>query len=621
MSNAVARRERRVDARCVVLLYALLGLVSASVASAHASAVAASLSNTGTVSFVDIAAGLPGVDRSSVAWGDYDHDGDLDILITGRTMSQGPIARLYRNDNALVFAKVDVDLQGVSSSSVAWGDFDNDGDLDILLTGNTGLEGTTRIYRNDGPGTFTDIAVALTGVSFGSVAWGDYDNDGDLDILLTGFTGSEGTTIVYRNDGNGAFASVPSNFPGVSSSSVAWGDYDNDGDLDVLLTGGTGSERIARVYRNDGTGVFADIATGLPGISGNSVAWGDYDNDGDLDILLAGRVGFSESIARVYRNDGNDLFTDVAAGLQGVYAGSVTWGDYDNDGDLDILLAGWTEPGTATHVYRNEGAGSFFDIAAGLTGVWVSSVAWGDCDNDGDLDILLTGDTGSERITRIYRNDGGPGNTPPTTPGGLSAFAIGNLVTLSWNAATDAQTLAPGLSYNLRIGTTPGGSEVIAGMAHMITGYRSVVALGNAQQRTSWTVRASTGGPYYWSVQALDGAFAGSSFAPEEAIQPVGVPNEAAVAPFALQANAPNPFGPYTALRYDLPSAARVKLVVFDTSGRIVRVLVDRDQVAGTHAVFWDGINDSGGQAASGVYVCRMEAGPFQATARMTLLK
>jgi hypothetical protein len=122
-------------------------------------------------------------------------------------------------------------------------------------------------------------------------------------------------------------------------------------------------------------------------------------------------------------------------------------------------------------------------------------------------------------------------------------------------------------------------------------------------------------------VQALDGAFAGSSFAPEEAIQPVGVPNEAAVAPFALQANAPNPFGPYTALRYDLPSAARVKLVVFDTSGRIVRVLVDRDQVAGTHAVFWDGINDSGGQAASGVYVCRMEAGPFQATARMTLLK
>ncbi len=155
---------------------------------------------------------------------------------------------------------------------------------------------------------------------------------------------------------------------------------------------------------------FTDIEAGLPGVVAGSVAWGDYDNDGDLDILLtgyAGSTGYGGSgcVSRVYRNN-NGTFTDIDAGLQGVFNSSVAWGDYDNDGDLDILLAGRDGSALVSRVYRNDN-GTFTDIDAGLPGVEEASVAWGDYDNDGDLDILLTGHNGSALVSRVYRNDGG----------------------------------------------------------------------------------------------------------------------------------------------------------------------------------------------------------------------
>ena len=120
---------------------------------------------------------------------------------------------------------------------------------------------------------------------------------------------------------------------------------------------------------------FVDITAGLEGARHSSVAWGDYDNDGDLDILLTGYTS-SEVISRVYANDAG-TFTDITAGLEGVWHSSVAWGDYDNDGDLDILLTGITGSGYISRVYAND-AGTFTDITAGLEGVRYSSVAWGD---------------------------------------------------------------------------------------------------------------------------------------------------------------------------------------------------------------------------------------------------
>ena len=479
------------------------------------------------ITFTDIAAGLDSVYESSVAWGDYDSDGDLDVLLTGNTGS-GYVSSVYRNDDS-VFTDIAAGLTPVRVSSVAWGDYDNDGDLDILLTGDTGAGYISKVYRNDA-GVFTDIGAGLQDVCRSSVAWGDYDNDGDLDILLTGYTGSVSISRVYRNDA-GAFTDIAAGLEAVCRSSVAWGDYDNDGDLDILLTGWLSAvpNRISRVYRND-AGVFTYIPAGLEAVSSSSAAWGDYDNDGDLDILLTGMAA-SGSISSVYRNNGDSTFTDISAGLPGVYYSSVAWGDYDNDGDLDILLTGETGSGRISEVYRNDG-GAFTDIGAGLTGVDDGSVAWGDYDNDGDLDILLTGNTGSGYVSSVYQSDGAPANAPPSAPGDLSASVVAGQVTFSWTASADAQTPSSGLSYNLRVGTTPGGWDIVSPMADAATGYRRVVELGNAQQRTSWTLTVpAVSQTYHWSVQAVDGAWAGSAFAAEESLQVFGFTDIAAGLP------------------------------------------------------------------------------------------
>ncbi len=453
--------------------------------------------------FTDINAGLPGVDLdSSVAWGDYDNDGDLDILLAGWAGST-VITRLYRNDgpsSGWSFTEVSTGLPGMYDCAVAWGDYDSDGDLDILLAGFDGSGQIARIYRNDGPSssgwTFTDINAGLLGVIVGSVAWGDYDNDGDLDILLTGLSGSTYVTRVYRNGGPSSgwsFTNIGANLIGVSRSSAAWGDYNNDGNLDILLTGcadyscPTG---IARVYRNDGPPSgwsFTDIGAGLTGVYYSSVAWGDYDSDGDLDILLEGFDGQTGRFARVYRNDGPSsgwTFTDINAGLPGVQNGEVAWGDYDNDGDLDILLTG--SPGVA-RVYRNDGPSSgwsFTDIGAGLPIMGDTSAAWGDYDNDGDLDILLTGGVGwPNKLAGVYSNK---------DCADLSIIKTTNLAT-----AVSGQTITYTLVFSYA--APPDGSTATG----VVIADPIPISVTNTSVISSGVIITQTSPNYAWQVQDL----------------------------------------------------------------------------------------------------------------------
>ena len=255
------------------------------------------------------------------------------ILIISTVTGTNPLAQTFTDINA--------DLTGVLGCVVAWCDYDNDGDLDILITGeDSPFHLIAKIYRNDGNEVFTDINANVDGFVGGSVAWGDYDNDGDSDLLISGAIAPlVVATGIYRNDGNNTFTNINANLPGVLSCSVAWGDYDNDGDLDIVLSGYSASGDITKVYRNEGDGIFTDIQANLLCVWFAAVAWGDYDNDQDLDILLTGEAS-PDHISIIYRNEGNGVFTDIDAGLMGASHGSVAWGDYDSDGDLDILLTG-----------------------------------------------------------------------------------------------------------------------------------------------------------------------------------------------------------------------------------------------------------------------------------------
>jgi hypothetical protein len=256
-------------------------------------------------SFTDINAGLTGLYYSSSDWGDFDNDGDLDIVILGQTSSGTNYSRIYRNDGANVFTDIGAGLSGLYEGSVKWGDYNSDGYLDLVITGRSSQYTTsTKIYRNNKNGTFTDINAGMVQLGDSSSDWGDYDNDGDLDLLITGYDSSNlKHTIIYRNDG-GVFTKIVTGMQNVSESTAVFGDYDNDGDLDVALCGGNESHVISRIYRNDGSNTFTDINANLINLYNRaSFDWGDYNNDGDLDLLYSGRFSPSE-VMRIYGNDG-----------------------------------------------------------------------------------------------------------------------------------------------------------------------------------------------------------------------------------------------------------------------------------------------------------------------------
>ena len=482
-----------------------------------------------------------GVCNGSAVWGDYDNDGDLDILLTGHTESSC-IAKVYRNDGNNIFTEQkDILLIGVWGS---WGDYDNDGDLDILLTGWTGSSSVTKIYRNNGDNTFTDqTSISLLGVSEGSVTWCDYDNDGDLDILLTGISVSSGNiSKIYRNNGNNSFIEQASiSLTGVGNgSSAVWGDYNNDGYMDILLTGYTGNNYVSKVYKNNGNNNFIEqTSISLTDVSNSSAEWGDYDNDGDLDILLSGYTG-SGYISKIYRNNGNNSFTEqTSISLTGVGndtdgKASAIWGDYDNDGYLDILLTGNTGTGYISKIYRNNGDNSFTEQnSISITGICKSSAAWGDYDNDGDLDILLTGYSESGLISTIYKNNSDKPNTLPTVPGKLVSSVDGQNVTLSWDKSTDNETPQNGLKYNLVIGTTLDGVDVLSPMSDTSNGCRRIISNGNTNHNNNWTIKGLQGGVYYWRVQAIDNTFAGSPFSVEKSFTIIPATNSKKSAQFS----------------------------------------------------------------------------------------
>ena len=448
--------------------------------------------------FTQINSNLVAVSDASLVWGDYDGDEDLDLLLVGS--GNGNVAKVYRNDGNEIFTDIQANLEGVAGYA-SWGDYDNDGDLDIASTGLT----LSRIYRNDN-GIFTDIQANIIDLYYSFVDWGDYDNDGDLDLLISGYNSGGGVTKIYRNENN-TFTDIQANFTGSIPGFGGWGDYDNDGDLDILLT--------SSIFRNDGYGNFTRLNTNLSPVQG-SAEWGDYDNDGYLDILLNGTV--SPTIqTKVYRNEGNGSFVDISANLTGV-SNQARWGDYDNDGDLDILLTGQTSINHYKSIlYRNDGSNIFTEVSTNLPDVFFSAVTWGDYDNDNDLDIIIAGDISANNpITRIYRNDGGfTPNAPPSPPLVLTESVHNDSVTLNWHRAADDSTPAPGLTYNLRIGKTPNGTEIMSPMANTMTGFRQIVNLGNVNHDTTWTTVNLTDGIYYWSVQAIDHVFAGSPFASE----------------------------------------------------------------------------------------------------------
>lgn len=323
-------------------------------------------------------------------------------------------------------------------------DYDGDGDLDIAVLGyyvvyNQSVQEKLVLLRNEGASdsiswsfTYIDIPLGTLSAGKSDLAWGDLDNDGDLDLVV----GTDGNTVIYRND-SGTLTLSDTELPGYYEDnfqadfdlrSITLADVDNDGDLDILIPSvyEDGAYRTA-LMRNDGfngTGgwIFTEVNSGIAPTTHAQSAWADFDGDQDLDLLLVNMSPTNdEGFIRIYRNDGNGVFTgqDILGGMT-IEHGEAQWGDYDADGDLDILVAGHIKEANGTYnmvlrLYRNE-AGNFVPeelISCISCDGWVDLTAatWADYDSDGDMDILVAGTynsgTNIEGRARVYTNDNG----------------------------------------------------------------------------------------------------------------------------------------------------------------------------------------------------------------------
>ncbi|WP_161599665.1 malectin domain-containing carbohydrate-binding protein [Hymenobacter nivis] len=329
--------------------------------------------------------------------GDVDGDGDLDILTANGNFDVS--IRLNGGDGTYTNSPHSF-VVGDNITALTIGDVDGDGDLDLLITFYPGVApGAAIAYLNDGKGAFTAGGSVPLGFGVGQTVLGDIDGDGDLDFLGVSSTGIPGTGRTYKgvvavrlNDGHGGFSGTQN--LALETFYLALGDADGDGDLDLFGN----QNSVASLSLNDGQGVFGTaqplgLRTSAPFTAGRTVL-GDLNGDGSLDVAVADRVGGTVIIGL---NDGTGVFatasevalTAISTPLVGA---SLALGDVDGDGDLDIVGAGVMT--TAVSVRLNDGLGRFTgsrEVAvtvAAPEAAELRAVVLGDVDNDGDLDIL-----------------------------------------------------------------------------------------------------------------------------------------------------------------------------------------------------------------------------------------
>ena len=347
--------------------------------------------------------------------GDYDADGDQDLFVSTWSANTNTSCQyLFTNDHG-VFSDI-ATASGITHSArdlfALFADYDNDGYLDLFLTNTNG----NKLYKNSGEGSFHPVSTAMDmRIDFNGAAavFADLDLEGDLDLFIA--TDSENQ--LYRNNSDGTFTEIGQE-AGVSGTSVpsrdiVFGDFDDDGDIDLFVLNQDGSNRY---YDNLRQGYFRDITqnTGLatnntPG----SLATGDYNNDGSLDLFVTDLAGKNHIL---FRNRGDGTFEPDAKfnialqSIDQIHAKDATFFDADNDGFLDLLITGIDknkpQPGSGVRFLYNNGSGEFLNASSLLPENLgsISQVDVADYDNDGDLDIFMSNSRGE---IHLLRNDGG----------------------------------------------------------------------------------------------------------------------------------------------------------------------------------------------------------------------
>ncbi len=498
---------------------------------------------------------------------DINQDGWLDAYFNGKDTSA-----LYLNIQADSFILIPTPFEGMYGTESVWADFNKDSLVDVLLTGYEAASIPIIYHYQQQPnGSFEAVPTNITPLSFGSVDGFDQNNDGNIDILITGLDSvGDAHAKIYLGNGDGSFELSDIALPAFYNSTAAVDDFNKDGFEDLALLGKVDSVRRVMVLVN-ALNRFDSLEIDFPDAADHGgIHWGYLDEDDKLDFVYTGLIkdatitaeGSGGSIVYSYTRIAMQMDSTSFAvtrlsfkGYDSFSFSSIDLGDYDNDGDMDILAVGvptvgWAvagvNGGVPTEVFHYSVGGLIRNDENGFATTEInlpirygsntgqpslpsrfesSAIGFGDFDNDRKLDVIREGNTfstggvlePSSGITAdrswLYRNGSLRENEPPTAPGNLQATVLCDSVFLSWDTGTDDHTLAAHLNYEIYIGTAPGATDVWS-------------SLQDRDIRTPYLpVRNLQPGVYYWSVRSVDGALVKGDYAEEQSFTIIATPD------------------------------------------------------------------------------------------------
>ena len=493
---------------------------------------------------------LPGVYYSSAGWADYNNDDFLDLALTGVTFSGPSVTNLYKSTDGLLYQDLGQDMNSFFGGHVSWVDYTNDGNLDLTLTGFQisdyfGGRGTG-FYKWENGVFVEDLESEINldnnndGLSDywinGGVNghhWGDYDNDGDLDYVQAGWDNylQRHLDIFYNDRGILRLDTHQTNLVPIYPGIVQWVNLNGDDYLDLVTVGSDQNEELGlRVYLNNSNYILSKGLTwdsNLFGVTAGAAAFADYNSDGYDDFALTGLNRNNQTITYILTNSINRFEVKNGHVLQGVFFGKPAWGDYDSDGDLDLIITGQSnrDPSLGlgvdpiTIIYNQQSDGSFeIDNTLSLDSVGVSFTQWGDYDLDGDLDLFIAGQKeNGDVISKVYDNLEGieNPNLPPNPPYGLNDDSIDdNQVLLQWNRPIDPDifgaTSEQSLRFQIQIGSDEQNNE------HGISsGKYDISEIGTTNLNRKLVQNLSEGN-YSWRVRAIDNGLSTSNWSNTE---------------------------------------------------------------------------------------------------------
>lgn len=511
--------------------------------------------------------------ENGASWGDYNNDGYLDLIVAGVSNSWVKTTILYKNNGDGTFTKITTPFPQLDAASITWIDYDNDGNLDVILTGKDDIGYLTFLYRNLGAAQNYEFSQVTDGVGFANMnngggnnanryaAAGDYNNDGWTDFYIQGKNESGIQSYLYKNLKGKGFELVANPVNGtdpltpIYGGTATWGDVDKDGYLDLIVNGqfvdgAPNSDAltpqptdITLVYINKQDGTFKTPIADYDGSVQGDVACLDYNNDGYPDFLrtgVGGKYSYPEGPtgpnpwdwswhSDIFENSGSGTFSIVPAIQNGMPAGkqqaSIAIGDVNNDGYEDVLYMN-ADPNS---IFLNNYGDQTFkkydltytkpvggDSEANYSykgNQWGGTACLVDYDRDGNLDAFTAAYGFTPRLMRNTLAEDVTGNQAPTAPANLSSSVSDGVVTFSWSAGSDDTTPAEALKYNLYV--KKNGSDLASFVlpADSITGRLKVNETLAPIVSTSYKISGLDAGNYAFGVQAIDNSKVGSTFA------------------------------------------------------------------------------------------------------------